>query len=177
MSNPFAPPRSDVADIADVPRKPKSVWLMQIVAIVLACMFCLGLLKGALSSISEGITSPLGFVAHCVFDVLMLWALVQAVVASQKRRSLGRLLGSLLIAVVFALFVYAGYDNLQRADSPANASAEYRAGRAVGAVFGDVLMLCACAFWFRSFGFSRPARMWFDVATDTARLAPDEPHR
>ncbi len=177
VSNPFAPPRSDVADIVDVARKPKSVWLMQIVEILLACVFGLGLLKGTLSLLSGSSMSSLGFLAHCVFDVVVLWALVHATVASQKRRPLGRLLGLLLIAAIFAMFVYVAYINLRYSVVPPEASVEYRTGHAIGQIFSIVLMLCACAFWFRSFGFSRPARTWFGVATDPARLAPDEWHR
>ena len=176
MPNPFAPPRSDVADIADVARKPKSVWLMQIVAILSACLFGIGLLNGMLSLISGGSTSPFRSLARCIFDVVVLWALVQAIVASQMRRSRGRWLGLLLIAAVFVLFVHVGYDNLLHSGSPANASAQYRAGRAVGSVSGVVLMLCACAFWFRRFGFGQPARMWFGAAAGTVGLAPDESH-
>ncbi len=174
MPNPYAPPRSDVADIVDVARKPKSVWLMQIVAILLACMFGLGLLTGILSLVSEDSTRPFYILARCVFNVVALWALVQAIVASQKRRSRGRWLGLLLIAAVFAMFIYAGYFNLVHVRSPANASAEYRAGQSVGAFLGVALMLCACALWFRRFGFSQPARTWFGMAAGTARQAPDE---
>jgi hypothetical protein len=174
MSNPYQPPQAAVADIqapagnkserSELAPKPKSVLLFQVLGCVMVVLLLLGIARTAFALLqgARPFGSPVLFLAGYGAQILIAALVVSALVATFRRRPIGRTLGLLCIAGFFALMVYAQFFNTAPRTLPRFEYENPQFGETAEKAFGLFLLL-GIAYWFYVFGFSTKSRLFFGV--------------
>ncbi len=156
--NPFAPPTADLtlSPTDDTPvRKPISVWVMQIIAVLLAAWCSFGLVKLGMLAVAGDVDTRFGVrvlvqlplqAGFVVMLLLMLWQL-------PKRSSMGRNIGLGLIALMILILA------ARILETKANAWPEL-----LGVAIVAFVCLAPLVYWAFAFAFSQKARRYFSAS-------------
>ena len=142
-------------------RKPLAVWVLQGVAIVFAVAAVQGVV-GVTRDLAAGVVSDRGgAIVFMLLRIVLLGVLLLTVLACQRRKDHGRLLGMLCIACAFLTCGAGLFGMVKEISSPAVGAdrlASLHAGMGAG-----VGTLALVGYWFYAFGFTVGARAYFNV--------------
>jgi hypothetical protein len=154
--NPSAPPVSEVADAVAPPskvRKPVSVWLLQIVCVLMALLIVPLLAIGYENWRAASGIARIAILIGMLITLLVATLLVWAVIAAQRRSQFGRWLGVIVMGSIVAIAIFIIVSAEPNAHMPDAAIAVFFA-------VVSLIALAATSLLFSS-AFSKRARAWY----------------
>ena len=155
---PLNPPVSDTSV-----RKPFAVWVLQGFAAVFAVAAILGVVSVTRDMASGGVSDLRGAIVFLLLRIVLVGVLLLTVLASQRRKDYGRLLGLLFIVIAF-LGCGSGILGIVAEIRHAAGGAD-KVAQLYGGLCGGVAALALIGYWFHAFGFTAVARAYFGVPT------------